>query len=80
MQEGSEPEAFWTALGGKQEYASNKWLAQELPNHPPRLFQCSNASGKFRVEEIFDFAQDVSLYPLLVEYAELPVIILLGPD
>ncbi len=59
MTEGSEPEEFWAALGGKGEYASNKWLAQELPNYPPRLFQCSNATGKFTVEEIFDFAQDV---------------------
>ena len=57
--EGSEPEEFWAALGGKGEYASNNWLAQELPNYPPRLFQCSNATGKFTVEEIFDFAQEV---------------------
>lgn len=60
LTEGKEPEEFWAALGGKGEYASNKWLAEELPTNPPRLFQCSNASGKFTVEEIFDFAQDVS--------------------
>lgn len=60
IRENSEPEEFWAALGGKAEYANNKWLAQELPNYPPRLFQCSNASGKFNVEEIFDFAQEVS--------------------
>ncbi len=57
--EGSEPQEFWAALGGKGEYASNKWLAEELPSHPPRLFQCSNASGRFSVEEIFNFAQEV---------------------
>ena len=61
LSEGSEPEEFWAALGGKSEYASSKWLAQELPNYPPRLFQCSNASGRFNVEEIFDFAQDVRM-------------------
>lgn len=60
VREGSEPEEFWSALGGKTEYASGKWLAQELPSSPPRLFQCSNASGKFNVEEIFDFQQNVS--------------------
>lgn len=60
LTEGNEAEDFWAALGGKAEYASSKWLAQELPSNPPRLFQCSNASGRFKVEEIFDFAQDVS--------------------
>ena len=62
IRENAEPEDFWAALGGKAEYANSKWLAQELPSNPPRLFQCSNASGKFNVEEIFDFAQDVSQF------------------
>ena len=66
LREGTEPGEFWDALGGKQEYASNKWLAEELPSYPPRLFQCSNASGKFNVEEIFDFAQDVSCTELYI--------------
>ena len=43
------------------EYASGKWLEEVTPSHPPRLFQCSNASGRFNVEEVFDFAQEVSL-------------------
>ena len=60
LSENNEPEEFWAAIGGKSEYASNKWLAQELPSYPPRLFQGSNATGKFNVEEIFDFAQEVS--------------------
>ena len=59
--EGSEPPEFWDSIGGKTEYASGKWLEEVTPSHPPRLFQCSNASGHFRVEEIFDFAQEV--YP-----------------
>lgn len=61
IMEGKEPAAFWEALGGKTEYASSKWLAEVLPSHPPRLFQCSNATGKIRVEEIFDFAQEVHI-------------------
>jgi hypothetical protein len=58
IQEGSEPEAFWEALGGKGEYASGKMFEEVLPSHPPRLFQCSNAKGRFFVEEIFDYAQE----------------------
>ena len=60
VMEGNEPQEFWDALGGKTEYGSGKWLQQVVPTYPPRLFQCSNASGRFNVEEIFDFAQDVS--------------------
>ena len=40
--------------------SSGKWLEEVVPTVPPRLFQCSNASGRFNVEEIFDFAQAVS--------------------
>ena len=58
--EGDEKPEFWDALGGKTEYGSGKWLQEVVPSYPPRLFQCSNASGRFMVEEIFDFAQEVS--------------------
>lgn len=33
-------------------------LQQEIPDHPPRLFECSNKTGRFVVIEITDFAQD----------------------
>lgn len=55
--EGQEKADFWTALGGKEEYASDKRLQEEESDHPVRLFQCSNASGRFVVEEIPDFSQ-----------------------
>ena len=58
--EGRETKEFWNVLGGKTEYGSGKWLQEVVPSYPPRLFQCSNASGRFMVEEIFDFAQEVS--------------------
>ena len=55
VNEGFEPSEFWQALGGKAKYASSK----ELPEmqREPQLFQCSNASGSFNVEPVFDFCQ-----------------------
>jgi len=57
--EGKEGQDFWDSLGGKTAYASGKILEEPIPSHPPRLFQCSNASGRFNVEEIFDYSQEV---------------------
>ena len=31
---------------------------EDLEGYPARLFHCSNASGRFMVEEIFDFTQE----------------------
>lgn len=55
--EGQEKDDFWKALGGKEEYASSKRLQEDESDHPARLFQCSNASGRFIVEQIPDFHQ-----------------------
>uniref|UniRef100_A0A4W6DB93 Villin like n=1 Tax=Lates calcarifer TaxID=8187 RepID=A0A4W6DB93_LATCA len=48
---------FWVALGGKAPYASDKRLQREEPPHSPRLFECSNQTGQFRMTEVDDFAQ-----------------------
>ena len=59
LHEGQEPSNFWKALGGKSEYPTTPLGVSNVPAHPARLFQCSSASGKFIVEEIFDFSQEV---------------------
>jgi len=59
VMEGKEPERFWEFMGGKEEYASHVLLAEEdFAAHAPRLFQCSNATGVFKAEEIIDFSQE----------------------
>lgn len=32
-------------------------LQREEPPHSPRLFECSNQTGRFRMTEVYDFAQ-----------------------
>ncbi|XP_060128082.1 advillin [Zootoca vivipara] len=56
--EGQEPPEFWELLGGKAPYASEKRLQEEVPDYPPRLFECSNKTGYFVAIEITDFTQD----------------------
>uniref|UniRef100_A0A8C9L2J7 Villin-1 n=1 Tax=Pavo cristatus TaxID=9049 RepID=A0A8C9L2J7_PAVCR len=56
--EGQEPPEFWVALGGKTSYANSKRLQEENPSVPPRLFECSNKTGRFLATEIVDFTQD----------------------
>ncbi|XP_052079404.1 advillin-like isoform X1 [Mytilus californianus] len=55
--EGQEKEDFWNCLGGKKPYSSDKRLQEPDSGHPARLFQLSNAAGKFTCDEIPDFAQ-----------------------
>ncbi|XP_069368173.1 villin-1 isoform X3 [Paralichthys olivaceus] len=57
VMEGQEPAEFWVALGGKAPYASDKRLQKDEPPHSPRLFECSNQTGQFRMTEVDDFAQ-----------------------
>lgn len=56
VDEGKESDEFWSVLGGHGEYANASFL-YETPKEP-RLFWGSNATGVFKVEEIFDFTQD----------------------
>lgn len=56
VDEGQEDEDFWNQIGGRGEYP------QTRPGEPvaqdPRLFQCSNATGSFRVDEIPNYTQE----------------------
>uniref|UniRef100_A0A8K9XA66 HP domain-containing protein n=1 Tax=Oncorhynchus mykiss TaxID=8022 RepID=A0A8K9XA66_ONCMY len=58
MAEGQEHIEFWNLLGGKAPYANNKRLQQVALDHQPRLFECSNKTGRFIVTEVTQFTQD----------------------
>uniref|UniRef100_A0A8B9THM3 Gelsolin n=1 Tax=Anas platyrhynchos TaxID=8839 RepID=A0A8B9THM3_ANAPL len=60
VSEGREPENFWAALGGKAPYRTSPRLKdKKMDAHPPRLFACSNKSGRFTIEEVpGDLTQD----------------------
>uniref|UniRef100_A0AAQ4P6D8 Scinderin like b n=1 Tax=Gasterosteus aculeatus aculeatus TaxID=481459 RepID=A0AAQ4P6D8_GASAC len=50
VSEGSEPADFWAALGGKKGYQTSKSLQNTVK--APRLFGCSNKTGRLTVEEV----------------------------
>uniref|UniRef100_A0A8B9LXT9 Villin-like n=1 Tax=Astyanax mexicanus TaxID=7994 RepID=A0A8B9LXT9_ASTMX len=58
VMEGQEPPQFWVALGGKGAYSSDKRFEREVALHSPRLFNCSNQVGQFRMTEVAQFTQD----------------------
>lgn len=58
FKEGSEPEEFWAALGGKSEYSQVKEGNNAHPDFEPRLFACSNSSGFFFCKEVVNFTQE----------------------
>lgn len=56
QKEGSETDQFWSLLGGKSEYSSQK-LVRELESDP-HLFSCILSKGNLKVKEIHHFTQD----------------------
>ncbi|KAI3358580.1 hypothetical protein L3Q82_014713 [Scortum barcoo] len=52
IMEGNEPANFWAALGGKKKYQTSGGLESQTMAHPPRLFGCSNKTGRFIIEEV----------------------------
>ncbi|KAJ8366200.1 hypothetical protein SKAU_G00150310 [Synaphobranchus kaupii] len=48
--EGSERVGFWTSLGGKKVYQTS--VALQTVVKPPRLFGCSNKTGRLIAEEV----------------------------
>ncbi|XP_053733164.1 scinderin like a [Synchiropus splendidus] len=56
ISENKEPAALWAALGGKKSYQTSPMLQNTL--RPPRLFGCSNKTGRtIAVEIAGDFTQ-----------------------
>lgn len=58
VKDGEETEEFWVALGGQIEVPKRPKYG---PEFVPKLFHCYVPSPKkLKVEEIFDFTQEVS--------------------
>ncbi|KAG4162540.1 hypothetical protein ERO13_D01G120500v2 [Gossypium hirsutum] len=55
--EGTETSAFWSALGGKQDYTSTEKESNEIVRDP-HLYTFYLNKGKFKVEEVYNFDQD----------------------
>ncbi|KAF5908597.1 adseverin-like [Clarias magur] len=57
--EGKETGGFWEALGGQTSYQTSERLESKSTVRPPRLFACSNKTGRFIIEEVpGEFTQD----------------------
>ncbi|KAK5869326.1 hypothetical protein PBY51_024053 [Eleginops maclovinus] len=50
VEETKEPSGFWSALGGEKPYQTSKSLQRMV--RPPRLFGCSNKTGRLIAEEV----------------------------
>ncbi|XP_028103644.1 villin-1 [Camellia sinensis] len=60
VREGTEPDLFWNALGGKGEYPREKENNTFMDD--PHLFICAftegNSAGDFKAKEIYNYSQD----------------------
>ncbi|KAA3489670.1 villin-1 [Gossypium australe] len=56
VREGSEPDSFWSSLGGKTEYPREKEIKKFIED--PHLFKFTCTEGDFKVKEIYSFTQD----------------------
>ncbi|KAL3046863.1 hypothetical protein OYC64_021144 [Pagothenia borchgrevinki] len=61
VEETNEPNGFWSALGGKKQYQTSKSL-QKMVRHP-RLFGCSNKTGRLIAEEVPGEYSQIDLLP-----------------
>ncbi|KAL6660864.1 hypothetical protein ACP70R_000248 [Stipagrostis hirtigluma subsp. patula] len=56
QKEGSETDQFWSLLGGKSEYSSQKIVREHESD--PHLFSCTLSKGNLKVKEIYHFTED----------------------
>lgn len=69
-------EEFWNALGGRGDYQTSPLLETRAEDHPPRLYGCSNKTGRFIVSVLN--RQSLTL-GLLCWLQELPAVTLVSP-
>uniref|UniRef100_A0AAQ6IEA9 Gelsolin-like domain-containing protein n=1 Tax=Anabas testudineus TaxID=64144 RepID=A0AAQ6IEA9_ANATE len=61
------PSGFWTALGGKKDYQTSKTLQKVVK--PPRLFACSNKTGRLIVSILKGRMLPSLLMKLLISFS-----------
>ncbi|XP_064474510.1 gelsolin, cytoplasmic-like isoform X1 [Ornithodoros turicata] len=57
LKESEEPDEFWQSIGGKGDYQKGH-TEESNPLLDARLFKCSTATGKLRVEQMCNFSQE----------------------
>jgi len=70
IEEGSEPQRLWTALGGKDDYGSLLHVTEDSHIYTPRLYHFTSTTGQFLANEVLSSCRvpdQTSQFPFMQE-------------